>query len=169
MAPPPFLAPKEPFCVCVVGRVSLTLRIKDMLSHYLPSGQGSALFCPCVYYLHLGISIHRGQLLSPGPIYLVPQWQEQESGWVLVLSLPQCGSLDEPQPPGPRFPISRATPSDGEDCLQITGLCRYITCFHYGHQCLLQSWHRAPHLPAPWPLSPVRNPRSRVYDCLLQM
>lgn len=57
---PLLLGPQKTFLCMCSWKVSLTLRItKDMWSHYLPSGQGSALLCPCIYYLHLGVSVHR--------------------------------------------------------------------------------------------------------------
>ena len=53
--PPPFLTPEEPFCACVVGKVSLTSRMRNMWSLYLLSGQNSAPLCPC-HYCYLKVS-----------------------------------------------------------------------------------------------------------------
>ena len=60
VVPPLFLAPEEPFCACVVGEVSLILRMRNMWSLYLFSGQSSAPPSSC-YCLHLGVSVYRGQ------------------------------------------------------------------------------------------------------------
>ena len=66
LALPLFLAPKEPLCTCVVGKVSSTSRTRTMWSLYLLSGQNTAPLCPC-YCLYLGVSVHRGQTSAAQP------------------------------------------------------------------------------------------------------
>ena len=66
VAPPPFLALEEPFCACVVRKVSLTSRMRYMWSLYLLSGQDSAPLCSS-YYLCLGVSVHRRQSSAAQP------------------------------------------------------------------------------------------------------
>ena len=63
---PSLLTPEEPSCV--VRKVFLTPRMRNMWSLYLFSGQGSAPLCSR-YYLCLGVSAHRGQTpaAQPGP------------------------------------------------------------------------------------------------------
>ena len=64
--PPPFLAPEEPFWACVVGKFSLTSRMRNMWSLYLLSRQDSASLSPC-HYLYLRESVHRGQTSAAQP------------------------------------------------------------------------------------------------------
>ena len=66
--PPPFLTSKEPFCTCAVREVSLTLRMRNILSFI--SYLGKAQTCPssCFY----GVSVYRKDR-EPEPIILGPQ------------------------------------------------------------------------------------------------
>ena len=66
VAPPPFLAPKEPFCTCIVGKFSLTSRMRNMWSLYFFSGQDAAPLYP-YHYLYIGASVHRGQTSAAQP------------------------------------------------------------------------------------------------------
>ena len=63
----PLLTSKEPFCACIVRKVSLTLKMTNRWSLSFIWARLS------LSYLQPGISIHRGQLqlLSLGPIYLL--------------------------------------------------------------------------------------------------
>ena len=79
VAPPPFLAPEEPFCSCVVGKVSLTSRMEicGLFIFYLGGPQvlpALIFMAPAIVfileYLSTGDSL---QLLSLGPVYLLPQ------------------------------------------------------------------------------------------------
>ena len=64
----PLLTSKEPFCACIVKKISLTLKMRNRWSLSFIWARLSLSF------LQLGISIHRGelQLFSLGPIYLRP-------------------------------------------------------------------------------------------------
>ena len=62
------LTSKEPFCACIVRKVSLTLKMRNRWSlSFMWARLGLS-------YLQLGISIHRGQLqlFGLGPVYLPP-------------------------------------------------------------------------------------------------
>lgn len=52
-----------PFCSCVVRKISLTSRMRNMWSLYLLSRQGSFLSCSC-YYLHPGSICPQGTNFS---------------------------------------------------------------------------------------------------------
>ena len=77
-APGPFhrqLATPDSFqgaflCTCSQGGF-LDFKNEEYVVFYLLSGQGSAVSCSCYF----GVSVHRGelQLLSLGPIYLLPE------------------------------------------------------------------------------------------------
>ena len=51
--PHPFLISKEPFCSCVVRRVSLTLRMRNMLS-FICTGPSSSFTSAVLDYLSTG-------------------------------------------------------------------------------------------------------------------
>ena len=67
----PFMTSKEPFCAGVVGKVSLTSRMRKMWSLILLSGQGSTSLAIIFLseYLSPGDKL---RFLSLGPIYLLP-------------------------------------------------------------------------------------------------
>ena len=64
---------KEPFCTCVAGKVSWTLRMRNMWSSISYLGRARLLPPPAILeYLSTGDEIH---LLSLGPIYLLPHFR----------------------------------------------------------------------------------------------
>ena len=72
VTPPPFLTSKEPFCVCVVGKVSLTSRMKNMWSFISYLDRAQLLLPPAILeYLSTGDKL---QLFRLGPIYLLPHY-----------------------------------------------------------------------------------------------
>ena len=66
---PPFLTSKEPFCICVVGKVFLMWRMMNMWS-FIWAGLNSSLTSAILDYLSTGDKL---QLLSLGPICVLPQ------------------------------------------------------------------------------------------------
>ena len=76
VAPPPFLTLEEPFCACVVWKVSLPSRMRNMWSFTSYLGRAQLLLPPAILeYLSTRDKL---QLLSLGPIYLLPQYEPLE-------------------------------------------------------------------------------------------
>ena len=68
--PLPFTS-EETFCACVVGKVSLTLRMRNMKS--LSLGRAQLLPLAIVFTLECLSTGTQFHLISLGPVYLLPQ------------------------------------------------------------------------------------------------
>lgn len=72
----PFLTSRESFCECVVRKVSLTLRMRNVWSFISYLGRPQLLFAPAniffLEYLSTGVRL---QLFGPGSTFLLPQTQ----------------------------------------------------------------------------------------------